>query len=67
VGSDKYPKRIHACVSIDGRDLGDSLIAAGLARPYSGGHGDGCANSPAAPSRIGRTLARNGIAAKKNP
>lgn len=36
MGSDKYPKRIDACVSIDGRDLGDSLIAAGLVRPYSG-------------------------------
>src|SRR4029453_17477521 len=35
---DKYRKRIDAYVSIDGRDLGSALIAAGLARPYSGGH-----------------------------
>jgi endonuclease YncB( thermonuclease family) len=34
---DKYRKRIDAYVSIDGRDLGDALIAAGLARPYTGG------------------------------
>jgi endonuclease YncB( thermonuclease family) len=38
VGPDKYRKRIDAYVSIDGRDLGDALISAGLARPYSGGH-----------------------------
>jgi endonuclease YncB( thermonuclease family) len=37
VQPDKYRKRIDAYVSIEGRDLGDSLIAAGLARPYSGG------------------------------
>jgi micrococcal nuclease len=41
VRPDKYPKRVDAYVSIDGRDLGDALIAAGLARPYSGGHRDG--------------------------
>jgi endonuclease YncB( thermonuclease family) len=41
IESDKYGKRIDAYVSIDGRDLGDALIAAGLARPYSGGHRDG--------------------------
>jgi endonuclease YncB( thermonuclease family) len=35
---DKYRRRIDAYVSIDGRDLGEALIAAGLARPYSGGH-----------------------------
>jgi endonuclease YncB( thermonuclease family) len=41
---DKYRKRIDAYVSIDGRDLGDALIAAGLARPYSGEHRDGWCN-----------------------
>jgi micrococcal nuclease len=36
---DKYDKRVDAFVQLpDGRDLGDALIAAGLARPYSGGH-----------------------------
>jgi endonuclease YncB( thermonuclease family) len=35
---DKYDKRVDAYVRLpDGRDLGDALIAAGLARPYSGG------------------------------
>jgi micrococcal nuclease len=34
---DKYRKRVDAYVSIDGQDLGDALIAAGLARPCSGG------------------------------
>jgi endonuclease YncB( thermonuclease family) len=38
VQPDKYRKRIDAYVSIDGRDLGDALISAVLARPYSGGH-----------------------------
>jgi endonuclease YncB( thermonuclease family) len=33
VEPDKYRKRIDAYVSIDGRDLGEALIAAGLARP----------------------------------
>jgi endonuclease YncB( thermonuclease family) len=34
---DKYRKRVDAYVRLpDGRDLGDALIAAGLARPYSG-------------------------------
>jgi micrococcal nuclease len=37
VAPDKYPKRVDAYVSIDGRDLGDALIAAGLARTYVGG------------------------------
>jgi endonuclease YncB( thermonuclease family) len=31
---DKYRKRLDAYVSVDGRDLGSALIAAGLARPY---------------------------------
>jgi endonuclease YncB( thermonuclease family) len=39
---DKYDKRVDAYVQLrDGRDRGDALIAAGLARPYSGGHRDG--------------------------
>jgi endonuclease YncB( thermonuclease family) len=42
VEPDKYDKRVDAYVRLpDGRDLGDALIAAGLARPYSGGHRDG--------------------------
>jgi micrococcal nuclease len=41
---DKYRKRIDAYVSIDGRDLGDALIAAGLARPYTGGQRAGWCN-----------------------
>jgi endonuclease YncB( thermonuclease family) len=41
VQPDKYRKRIDAYVSIGGRDLGDALIAAGLARPYSGGRRGG--------------------------
>jgi endonuclease YncB( thermonuclease family) len=42
VQPDKYDKRVDAYVRLpDGRDLGDALIAAGLARPYSGGHRDG--------------------------
>jgi endonuclease YncB( thermonuclease family) len=37
IGPDKYDKRVDAYVQLpDGRDLGDALIAAGLARPYSG-------------------------------
>jgi endonuclease YncB( thermonuclease family) len=44
IQTDKYRKRIDAYVSIDGRDLGDALIAAGLARSYSGGHRDGWCN-----------------------
>jgi endonuclease YncB( thermonuclease family) len=36
---DKYERRVDAYVRLpDGRDLGNALIAAGLARPYSGGH-----------------------------
>jgi micrococcal nuclease len=36
---DKYDRRVDAYVRLpDGRDLGVALIAAGLARPYSGGH-----------------------------
>jgi endonuclease YncB( thermonuclease family) len=39
---DKYDKRVDAYVQLpDGRDLGNALIAAGLGRPYSGGHRDG--------------------------
>jgi endonuclease YncB( thermonuclease family) len=39
VQPDKYDKRVDAYLRLpDGRDLGDALIAAGLARPYSGGH-----------------------------
>lgn len=35
---DKYARRVDAYVIMpDGRDLGRALIAAGLARPYSGG------------------------------
>jgi micrococcal nuclease len=41
VQPDKYRKRIDAYVSIDGRDVGDALMAAGLARPYKGGQRDG--------------------------
>jgi endonuclease YncB( thermonuclease family) len=37
IGPDKYPKRLDAYVAVDGRDLGEALIVAGLARPYSGG------------------------------
>jgi micrococcal nuclease len=38
VQPDKYDKRVDAYVRLpDGRDLSDALIAAGLARPYSGG------------------------------
>src|SRR5215475_10874684 len=34
---DKYPKHVDAYVVLpDGRDLGDALISAGLARPYDG-------------------------------
>jgi len=39
VREDKYPKRVDAYVIMpDGRDLGEALISAGLARPYDGGH-----------------------------
>jgi micrococcal nuclease len=38
VREDKYPKRVDAYVIMpDGRDLGEALISAGLARPYDGG------------------------------
>lgn len=38
VKADKYPRRVDAFVRMpDGRDLGEALIAAGLARPYAGG------------------------------
>jgi endonuclease YncB( thermonuclease family) len=37
VEPNKYRKRVDAYVSFEGRDLGDALIAAGLARPYAGG------------------------------
>ena len=39
VKPDKYAKRVDAYVTMPaGRDLGQALIAAGLARPYSGGN-----------------------------
>src|SRR5262249_23454274 len=39
VREDKYPKRVDAYViMLDGRELGEALISAGLARPYDGGH-----------------------------
>ena len=39
IRTDKYPKRVDAYVRLpDGCDLGLALIAAGLARFYSGGH-----------------------------
>ncbi|TDQ81972.1 nuclease-like protein [Dongia mobilis] len=37
IGWDKYGGRIDAHVSIGGQSLGDTLIRAGLARPYDGG------------------------------
>jgi len=38
VREDKYPRRVDAYVTMpDGRDLGQALISAGLARPYDGG------------------------------
>jgi micrococcal nuclease len=38
VREDKYPKRVDAYVTMpDGRDLGEALVSAGLARPYDGG------------------------------
>src|SRR5262245_23058191 len=38
IREDKYPQRVDAYVVLpDGRDLGDALISAGLARPYDGG------------------------------
>lgn len=37
IGWDKYGGRIDALVTIDGRQLGDTLIRAGLARAYEGG------------------------------
>lgn len=36
-GWDKYGGRVLGYVLIDGKNLGDMLIAAGLARPYDGG------------------------------
>jgi micrococcal nuclease len=42
VEPDKYDKRVDAYVRLpDGRDLGDALIAAGLASSYAGGRRDG--------------------------
>lgn len=41
VGWDKYGGRVDARVMIDGRDLGQALIAAGLARPYEGDRREG--------------------------
>ena len=38
VREDKYPKRVDAYViTPDGRDLGEALLSAGLARAYDGG------------------------------
>jgi len=37
--SNRCPQRVDAYVVLrDGRDLGDALVSAGLARPYDGGH-----------------------------
>ena len=33
----KFAGRVLGKISVNGRDLGDALVAAGLARPYSGG------------------------------
>lgn len=41
IGPDKYAGRVVAAIAApDGRDLGAALLAAGLARPYDGGHKD---------------------------
>ncbi len=39
-GTDRYGRRL-ARLSLDGTDVADPLIAAGLARPYEGGRRDG--------------------------
>lgn len=41
IGWDKYGGRVDAEVTIDGRSLSRTLIAAGLARPYDGGKRSG--------------------------
>ena len=33
----KYAGRVLGRIAVDGRDLGEALVAAGLARPYAGG------------------------------
>jgi endonuclease YncB( thermonuclease family) len=38
---DKYGGRVRARVMIDGKDVADTLIGEGLAKPYGGGHRDG--------------------------
>lgn len=39
-GTDRYGRTL-ARVTVDGRDVADTLIAQGLARPYAGGRRDG--------------------------
>lgn len=39
-GADRYGRTL-ARVTVDGRDVADTLIAQGLARPYAGGRRDG--------------------------
>ena len=39
-GTDRYGRRL-ARLTLDGTDVADPLIAAGLARPYEGGRRDG--------------------------
>jgi endonuclease YncB( thermonuclease family) len=68
VHPDKYDKRVDAYVQLpDGRDLGDALIAAGLARPYSGGIATAGAARLCGLPRPGDAPARNDIAAKEKP
>jgi endonuclease YncB( thermonuclease family) len=50
VQPDKDDKRVDAYVRLpDGRDLGDALIAVGLARPYGGGRRDGWCDQKTSP------------------
>lgn len=39
-GTDRYGRRL-ASLRLDGRDLAETIVAAGLARPYSGGKREG--------------------------
>ena len=61
--TDKYPRRVDAYVTMpDGRDLGLALIAAGLARPYSGGHRAGWGGCDFAGGGIPPAMIEAGVA-----
>lgn len=42
IRADRYPRRVDARVRLDGVDVGESIVAAGLARPWRGHREEWC-------------------------